>query len=537
MIDLQLDADGIALLTIDQRERSMNVIDWALAEALSARLDELAAHIAAGRPPRGVIVTSGKTSFVAGADLAIMADMAAPLASARQAAERIGRIGGVLRRLELLGVPVVGACTGTALGGGLELLLACHHRIAADRPGAVLGLPEVTLGLLPGAGGTQRLPRLIGIAEALPLLLEGRPMTPARALALGIVDAVVPPDELLPAARQALLDQRARSVAPWDERGFALPGGDSRAPKVAELFMLTNGRLSGSHHGLQPALAAIASCVYEGSRLPIDRALRLEQMAFARLVQGPQAHAMIGTLFFARQAAEKAALRPRELPRTTLRSIAVGSEEPAALALQQAATAAGLAVQPADGMPAADLVVGHAPGRLPLRWYARPGLPPLLEITMPASADPALLARGFDLARQLRAVPVAVDGSRPGLPAQGFVAACIHALLDAAQALVADKLPVAVVANAALAGGWTALPTLAQAVGREWPAAPFERHDQAFDLSAISRRLADAVRRVALEGRRSGWLADDASADLAAVLGAGFPVHLGGPLRSADQPA
>lgn len=532
MIDLHIDADGIALLTIDQSGRSMNVIDWALADALSARLDELAARSAL----RGVILTSGKSSFMAGADLAIMADMApAPGVGLLQAAERIGRIGGVLRRLETLGVPVVGACTGIALGGGLEVLLACHHRIAADRPGAVVGLPEATLGLLPGAGGTQRLPRLIGIAQALPLMLEGRHVTMQQALALGIVDALVPPDELLAAARQALLHDRVPRTARWDERGFAMPGGDSRAPAVAELFMLTNARLFGAHHGLQPALAAIASCVWEGSRLPIDRALRVERMAFAGLVQGPQAHAMIATLFFARQAAEKAALRPRDVPRSTLRSMALATSEPAAQALAQAAAAAGLTVQPADAASTADLVVGSGPGELPLRWYARTGLPPMLEITIPASADATLVARGFDLARQLRAVPVAIDGSRTDLPAHGCIAACVHACLDEAQALVAEGTPAAVVANAALAGGWTSLPTLAQAVGRRWEAGAFERHDDAFDLHALSHRLAAAVRQVALKSRQAGWIADDATADLAAVLGAGFPVHLGGPLQSADR--
>jgi 3-hydroxyacyl-CoA dehydrogenase / enoyl-CoA hydratase / 3-hydroxybutyryl-CoA epimerase len=310
MIDIKTDADGIALLTIDMPGRAMNVIDWHFIQALRDCIDSVAADASV----KSVIVTSGKTSFIAGADLSIMKDFVREGVTPRQAADLIGTIGNTLRRLETLGKPVVGASTGTALGGGLELLLACHYRVAADTAGALYGTPEVKLGLLPGAGGTQRLPRLIGIAKALPLMLEGNSLSTAQALALGLLDEVVPAADLLENARRALREGRVNPVAPWDRKGFRMPGGDASLPALADTFSSANGLIFGRTHGLQPAPKAIVTCVYEGSRLPMDRALRIEQMVFAQLVQGTAAQGMIRTLFFARQAADKLTFRPKAIP-------------------------------------------------------------------------------------------------------------------------------------------------------------------------------------------------------------------------------
>ncbi len=303
MIHFELDADGIALVTLGMPGRAVNVIGWDLVRALDTTIDRLAADDAV----KGVVLTSGKAGFVAGADLAIIQDFVREGVTPAQAADLIGRVGRAFRRLETLGKPVVGASPGTALGGGLELLLACHHRIAADVPAAQYGLPEVGLGLLPGAGGTQRVPRLVGIAKGLPLLVEGQTMPTSEALAIGLLHAVVPPDQLIDGARQALREGRVDPVAPWDKKGFKVPGGDSSQPALNDVFSSTNGRIFARTHGLQPAPKAIVSCVYEGSRLPMERALRIEQMYFAQLVQGTVAQAMVRTLFFGRQAAGKRA--------------------------------------------------------------------------------------------------------------------------------------------------------------------------------------------------------------------------------------
>jgi len=317
MIELKLDAQGIATLTLDMPGRAMNVIDWPMVRALTHEVERLATDDAV----KGVIITSAKRSFVAGADLAIMKDFVREGVTPRQAADLIATVGHALRRLETLGKPVVGASPGTALGGGLELLLACHHRIAVDAPGAVYGLPEVTLGLLPGAGGTQRLPRLIGIAKALPLLVDGTSLSTAEALALGLIDEVVATvDDLLPAAKRALTEGRVNPVAPWDRKGFRVPGGDSSLPALNEVFSATNGRNLARTQGLYPAPKAIVACVYEGSRLPIDKALRIEQMYFAKLVQGNVAQGLIRTMFFARQAADKQARQSPDAARDAARA-------------------------------------------------------------------------------------------------------------------------------------------------------------------------------------------------------------------------
>lgn len=319
MIDLNIDADGIATLTLDMPERTMNVLNWQLGQALEAAVSRLADDSTV----RGVIVTSGKSSFVAGADLSIMKDFVAPGVTPHQAADLIGRFGAVFRRLETLGKPVVGASPGTALGGGLELLLACHHRIAADVTGAQYGLPEVKLGLLPGAGGTQRLPRLIGVVKALPLLVEGRTLTTAEARELGLIHEVVPADQLLTAAKRALAEARVDPQAPWDRKGYRVPGGDAASAAVNDASTAANARMLARTQGLQPAPRAIASCVYEGIRVPLDRGLRIEQMYFAKLVQGAVAQSMIRTLFFARQSADKLVRRPSGEPSTPVRRLGI----------------------------------------------------------------------------------------------------------------------------------------------------------------------------------------------------------------------
>ncbi|MEY4416419.1 MAG: hypothetical protein RIQ53_3712 [Pseudomonadota bacterium] len=608
MIRLDIDAQGIATLTIDQ-PRTMNVIDWDFPPALDACLDRIARIQAQARPQdpqvRGLIVTSAKSSFVAGADLAIMADFVAPGVGPADAARLIARIGAVLRRLETLGLPVVGASTGTALGGGLELLLACHHRIAADTPGAVYGLPEVTLGLLPGAGGTQRLPRLLGLAAALPLMISGRPLSTTAAHEMGLLDAVVPTDDLLPAARRALLAGRVAAQAPWDRKGWRLPGGDSSTPAAQALFMTVNAGIHGRSHGLQPAPGAIASCVYEGSRLPFDRALRIEQQQFARLVQGAEAQAMIRTLFFGRQALEKAPGRPAAVPRQRADRLLLAGDAPWLDGLRVAALAAGLTVvrdtgpavgaeggAPIEGVQdggcaaaaarpqaaavtdagadagagagaGADaqgrLCVGEGPGALALRWFAAwPGdLPPVLEIAPRADTDARTLAVGVDLARQLRAVPLLLPAADPGAAPRHALRDAIDAVLGAARQAVAGGDSPVVVDNLARAGGWPALATLAAAIGQAWPpAAPADAAEgpaagEGAPTAAASGCLpADDVAARLCEAQR-GWArallagpagrGDDAAAtttaagltttalDVAAVLGAGFPRHLGGP--------
>ncbi len=304
MLDTDIQG-GIAVVSIDMPGRSMNVIDWDLAAALDRCMTELGRNA----DVTGIILTSAKPSFVAGADLAIMATFAAPGMTLAKAAPLIRRLGDPLRRMEQIGKPIVAAAPGTALGGGLEIMLACHYRIAAANDKALFGLPEVGLGLLPGAGGTQRLPRQIGLTRALPVLTGGKPLTASEALSAGILQEVVPPHDLIPAARRALAEGRVPAVQPWDLKGFQPPGLAVTATEGFNSFIFANAATVARPGPCYPAPGAILSCVYEGLRLPMDRALVVESQYFGKLATGPVAQALIASGFFLRQRMAKRGIR------------------------------------------------------------------------------------------------------------------------------------------------------------------------------------------------------------------------------------
>ncbi|MFP5306313.1 MAG: 3-hydroxyacyl-CoA dehydrogenase NAD-binding domain-containing protein, partial [Gammaproteobacteria bacterium] len=207
-----------------------------------------------------------------------------------------------------------------------ELALACHYRVLADDPKAVVGLPEVQVGLLPGAGGTQRLPRLIGIPAALPLLLQGKHVKPAEALKLGIVHALAPAGEVLAKAREWLLSRPGAEphVQPWDGKKFRIPGGAGpMAPHAAQTFVAGNALTSASTNGNYPAPHAILSCVFEGTQLPIDTGLRVESKYFGKLLSGAVARNLIRTMFVNKGAADKLAARPKGVPKSQVRKLGV----------------------------------------------------------------------------------------------------------------------------------------------------------------------------------------------------------------------
>ena len=271
IIRCTVDADGIALLTIDYPGKTMNVIDQAFMDSLSAGIERVAADPAI----QGAIVTSGKDAFVAGADLIGMESTLDSMDGlpAEVLFEKCASLSKLLRRMETCGKPFAAAINGVAMGGGFEICLACHYRVASDAPGLVLGLPEVQVGLLPGAGGTQRLLRMLGILGAMPYLLEGKHASAAKAKEAGLVNAVVPAAELLAAAKQWLLDSPS-AVQPWDVKGFKIPGGGPLDPRVAPGFVVGNTMLqAGTQHNL-PAPLAIQSCLYEGAQLPMDTRVR-----------------------------------------------------------------------------------------------------------------------------------------------------------------------------------------------------------------------------------------------------------------------
>ncbi|MGY6633430.1 MAG: 3-hydroxyacyl-CoA dehydrogenase NAD-binding domain-containing protein [Alkalilacustris sp.] len=302
IVQVETDAQGWRTLVIHEPGRSLNVLSPALRAALIAAVDAALADPGV----RGIILTARGRAFIAGADLTVLGGMRGR--PAEEVRAFTGPFRAMLRRMEQGGKPVVAAINGTALGGGFELCLACHHRIVADAPGLLIGLPESALGLLPGAGGTQRLGRLIGVARALPLVLEGRRLTPAQALEAGLVDAVVAPEALLPAAR-AWLEGAPAAAQPWDRADFAVPGGvpgtgDNRA-------LLDRARAAADPN--DPAPLAIVACFSDGLAEPMDAGLEIEGQRFAELARGPVAQNRIRA-FFSMGAARKAAVRPDAAP-------------------------------------------------------------------------------------------------------------------------------------------------------------------------------------------------------------------------------
>jgi 3-hydroxyacyl-CoA dehydrogenase/enoyl-CoA hydratase/3-hydroxybutyryl-CoA epimerase len=305
-IEYTVDADGVALITIDVKERSMNVMTPDFLSDLAEVVEKLASDDSA----KGAVITSGKDSFMAGADLI---DLVETFDERTDAAEVYAFCRGLqqaLRGLETCGKPVAAAINGTALGGGLEVCLACHYRVAADNPKSVLGLPEVQVGLLPGGGGTQRLPRLIGMESALQLITQGKHVKPAEALELGFVNEVVEPGSEVAAAKAWVLGS-GDAVAPWDKKGFKVPGGAGLMhPKAIQTLMFGTSLLQKMTNHNYPAPIAIMSAVYEGTVLPIDTALDVETKYFVSLLMDPVSRNMMRTLFVNKGAADKLVRRP-----------------------------------------------------------------------------------------------------------------------------------------------------------------------------------------------------------------------------------
>ena len=316
MIDYEVDGQGIATLTWNMPGRSMNVLNEDSLEAFSAALRRAVADDGV----TGIVLTSAKRVFLAGADLEMM--LKVPRDDARQLMAFLWDIQSRFRELETCGKPVVAAINGTALGGGLEICLSCHYRVAADRPDIQLGQPEAKIGLMPGAGGTQRLPRMIGARAALPLLLEGRSVSPREALAMGIVDRVVPEAELINEAKR-WLQGAPEAVQPWDKPGFKPPDGAVQSPKGYETFVVGNAMLHDKTWGNYEAPKAIMSAVYEGLQLPIDQGLKVETRYSVALVRGDQAKNMIRTLFFAMGDARRLKSRPDAAPPTEYAKVGV----------------------------------------------------------------------------------------------------------------------------------------------------------------------------------------------------------------------
>lgn len=318
-IQYTVDTDGIAILTIDLPGKSMNV----LTPELMGELETLVERVAADDAVKGAVITSGKSAFIAGADIKDMVTAYDRGITEKEAFEFSNKLNRSLRRLETCGKPFAAAMNGLALGGGLEVCLACHYRVMTDHPKAVVGFLEVNIGLLPGAGGTQRLPRLISVGEAMPLILQAKNVNSTRALELGIVNELAPTEGVVAAAKKWILES-GDPVAAWDKKGYRVPGGaGAMTPKTAQNYMVGTSLLAGKTQHNYPAPIAAMSAIYEGCIVPIDAGLNIESQYFAKLLAGPVARNMMRTLFVNKGAADKLVRRPQGVDKSQVQKLGI----------------------------------------------------------------------------------------------------------------------------------------------------------------------------------------------------------------------
>jgi 3-hydroxyacyl-CoA dehydrogenase/enoyl-CoA hydratase/3-hydroxybutyryl-CoA epimerase len=310
-----LDADGILTITLDMPGRSMNVLN----DELAADFDAAITRVETDAAVKGAILISAKKDFLAGADLEKVYMIDTPEAAMKVADD----LKALLRRIERCGKPVVAALHGSTLGGGYEVALSCHRRIMLNDPKAQVGLPEAKLGVLPGGGGTQRLPRMIGIQQALPLLLEGKTLRAEKALATKLVDELASDRNDLLAKAKAWCRANPKPQQPWDRSDFRIPGGDSKHPSVVQVFTIAPSITNAKTQGNFPAALDILSCVFEGCLVDFDTGLRLESRYFAHTLTSQIAKNMINTFWFQLNALNKGGSRPEGFEKTAVKKLGV----------------------------------------------------------------------------------------------------------------------------------------------------------------------------------------------------------------------
>ncbi|MFN8347818.1 MAG: 3-hydroxyacyl-CoA dehydrogenase NAD-binding domain-containing protein [Spirosomataceae bacterium] len=320
--------EGVAIISWNLTSSPMNVLNDESVPAFGEALEKAYAD----PNVKGIIITSSKPEFVAGADLKmILRNQGGDPAEMLKISVGLNQL---FRKIETNGKPVVAAINGTALGGGLEICLACHYRVALANPKTKIGLPEVKLGLLPGAGGTQRLPRMIGMQAALPLILEGKELSPKEALEKGIVDALAAtPEEMLEKAASWIMANPA-PVKPWDEinkktgkiqakDNYKVPNGGVLSPTGMQTFTAGTAMMMDSSKGNYPATQHIMSCVYEGLLVNIDRGIVIEARHFVQVATSKEAGNLIRTLFLGMNEANKGASRPKDIPKTEVKKLGI----------------------------------------------------------------------------------------------------------------------------------------------------------------------------------------------------------------------
>ncbi|MGI9285511.1 MAG: 3-hydroxyacyl-CoA dehydrogenase NAD-binding domain-containing protein [Pseudomonadales bacterium] len=320
VFNYEKDSDGIVTITMDMTG-PVNAMNGEFRNAMTETIARL--EMEAGLT--GVVFASAKKVFFAGGDLNEL--LAAQPGEEAEFMAMLERVKAQLRFLENLPVPVVAAINGAALGGGFEICLASNYRIAYNHKSVQLGCPEVSLGLLPGGGGVVRMVNLLGLEAALPYLVEGKKVTPDKALKVGMIhETVVSIDELVPRAKAWILENKGSedaAVQPWDRKGFKIPGGDANSPTLAQFLMMAPAMLRQKTRGLLPAPEEILDCAIEAARLDLDSALRIESRGLTRLVMTPEAKNMITTFFFQMNKVNGGASRPQGYDKHTVKKVGI----------------------------------------------------------------------------------------------------------------------------------------------------------------------------------------------------------------------
>ena len=324
-ISYKVDSDGVAIVTWDLENRSMNVLN---AQSVNEYRD-IVEKLVKDDQVKGIIIASAKEAFIAGADLTsndtfnfdkIGEDK---VAAAQTIYDGVMNLNKLFRAMETSGKPFVAAINGHALGGGLEICLACHYRVAIDNDRIQIGQPEAKIGLIPGAGGTQRVPRLAGVTQdVMGFLLAGNPVTPKKAMSMGLVNEIVEKDMLIEVSKKYILDN-GKAVQPWDEKGFRLPSGAPYTPKGMMIWAAASSSLRKMSYGNYPAQKAILSALYEGVQVPIDAGLRIEARQMTKVIMDPVSRNMVRSLFVNMQALNKGARRPKDFEKYDVKKVGI----------------------------------------------------------------------------------------------------------------------------------------------------------------------------------------------------------------------
>lgn len=324
----ETDADGIATLTWDMPERSMNVITPQVMEELNQVVDKVASDEAI----KGCAIVSGKESFSGGADLTMLQGLRdLYVGLAKEQGEQIAmqrffdesrKLSQLYRKLETCGKPFAAAVHGVCLGGAFELALSCQLRVVSDDPSTRVGLPEIKVGLFPGAGGTQRVARLMQTGDALQMMFKGEQIKALPARNMGLVHAVLPRDQIVAAAKE-WLKANPQAKQPWEDPKFKLPSNKVHSPAGMQIWPPANAIYRRETNDNYPAARAILSAVYEGLQLPMDLALKVESRYFAKILRTKEAASMIRSLFVSMQELNKGARRPAEVPPSKLKKVGI----------------------------------------------------------------------------------------------------------------------------------------------------------------------------------------------------------------------